>query len=148
MGESWYDKLDDVLKTLESNKDKEFIIKNHLIEIFKGKYQEPDLMIIIDFLVIEDCVSKCPRDTVSNGTGDSDKYKLSLKGFLFIENGLYKQKNKDIILNRDTQQADLKRRNRNDLLLVRGTISAAVVASLLLIWEIWKYFQENCPFCH
>lgn len=78
------------------------------------------------------------------------KYAISIKGRLFLENDGYKQENKDIILNREMQQADLKRRNQNDLLLVRGTIGATVVASFLLLLEVIKFLETHPYFfcCH
>jgi hypothetical protein len=59
-------------------------------------------------------------------------------GKVFNETGGYRQKQADINSHRENQEAQRKRNEFRDLLLVIGAIGSAIGTICLFVWDIWK----------
>ncbi len=72
-------------------------------------------------------------------------YSITFDGDVFLSKGGYTKQEEINALNLDIDKAELKRRNRNDTLIVRGTIGATVVGLCLLALEIIKFTKQYYP---
>jgi len=70
-----------------------------------------------------------------------------LKGVFFCENGGYKQQKEKERLDEASALNKERIAMRNERLLVRGTWAAAIVAILVLVWQIYSYFYPVAGGC-
>ena len=72
-----------------------------------------------------------------------DEYTLKFKGRLFYEAGGYVQRAKDLETQREINDRNAEKSRTNEKKLVTWTVVASIVASLLLIVELTRFFADH-----
>jgi hypothetical protein len=103
---------------------------------------------VLDRLLLDGFLKEIPYDRpMPSGYTTLYAYIITFDGRFFYENGGYKEQKRHEELANSTNELKEKIALRHEKLLVRGTWAAAIVGLLVLVWQVYSYFnpaQSDC----